>query len=355
MTGSLRHDPPLWLRHETRATERRAPLAPQDAARLVRRGFSITVEESPQRVFPIDAYAAVGCAVAGAGTWPDAPPDTVILGLKELPPLPWTLRHRHIYFGHAYKGQPHADALLRRFRVGGGTLLDLEHLTGEDGRRLLAFGHWAGFVGAALAVLHLRGRLTAPLVPTPARAIEDALREGADDEMRALVVGALGRCGQGARDALATAGVPTTAWDVEETRSVDLDAVFDHDILINAVLASGPAEPLLRRSDLARRAGRLRIVTDVTCDLGSPGNLLPVYDRLTTWDRPVRPLDEARSPIDLIAIDNLPSLVPEESSTAFSARLAPLLEELGDMAPQWRRCLAAFERAARSVQEKADV
>ncbi|MFC6880368.1 MULTISPECIES: saccharopine dehydrogenase [Actinomadura] len=348
-------NPPLWMRHEIRPTERRAPLVPLDAARLVRGGASITVEESPQRAFPIGDYAAAGCAVAGACTWPDASPDTVVLGLKELPDLPRTLRHRHIYFGHAYKGQPHAAHLLRRFRAGGGALLDLEHLTGDDGRRLVAFGHWAGYVGAALAVLHHRGRLTAPLVPTTVRAIEDALRERVDDDVRALVVGALGRCGRGAREALALAGVPTTAWDVEETDPLDRDAVLDHDILVNAVFASGPAEPLLTRAELARRTGRLRIVADVTCDSGSPADMLPVYDRPTTWEQPVGPLRDAASPIDLIAIDNLPSLVPEESSVAFSAQLAPHLATVGEMAPPWRRCLAAYERADRSVQEKDDV
>ena len=37
---------------------------------------------------------------------------------------------------------------------GGGALLDLEYLTDDHGRRLAAFGYWAGYVGAALAVLH---------------------------------------------------------------------------------------------------------------------------------------------------------------------------------------------------------
>jgi len=95
----------LWLRHEARATERRAPLVPEDAARLVRAGVAITVEESPQRVFPIDRYLRAGCATAPAGSWVEAPADAYVLGLKELPEAPRALRHRHIYFGHVYKGQ----------------------------------------------------------------------------------------------------------------------------------------------------------------------------------------------------------------------------------------------------------
>ncbi len=41
---------------------------------------------------------------------------------------------------------------LRSFARGGGTLLDLEFLQDEKGRRLAAFGYHAGFAGAALAL-----------------------------------------------------------------------------------------------------------------------------------------------------------------------------------------------------------
>jgi saccharopine dehydrogenase (NAD+, L-lysine-forming) len=37
----------------TRATERRAPVAPADARRLVQSGVVVTVEESPQRAFKL--------------------------------------------------------------------------------------------------------------------------------------------------------------------------------------------------------------------------------------------------------------------------------------------------------------
>ena len=60
-------------------------------------------------------------------------------------------------FGHAYKGQPAGQVLLRRFRDGGGTLYDLEYLTDETGRRVAAFGYWAGYAGAALSAFGLDG------------------------------------------------------------------------------------------------------------------------------------------------------------------------------------------------------
>ncbi|HET6500082.1 MAG TPA: saccharopine dehydrogenase [Amycolatopsis sp.] len=339
----------LWLRHEARETERRAAVTPADAARLVAAGNQVTVERSPQRVFPIEDYAAAGCGVAPAGSWIDAPDDTWVIGLKELPAEPAALRHRHVYFGHAYKGQPGAAALLHRFTTGGGRLLDLEYLTDEHGRRLAAFGYWAGYVGAALAILHLRGTLETPLRPLR-RADLDAALAAPGEHPRVLVVGALGRGGRGARDACAAAGIRPTAWDLAETRHLDRSALLAHHILVNTVLSSGPATPLLTEADLDDPARALRVISDVTCDVGSACNVLPVYDRVTTWAKPVRPLREGARPVDLIAIDNLPSLLPRESSESFSAELADHLLDL--TSPPWARAAGQFRAA---TEEKTHV
>ncbi|GGW94966.1 saccharopine dehydrogenase [Streptomyces lomondensis] len=336
----------LWLRHEARTTERRTPVVPDDARRLVENGVELTVEESPQRVFPIEEYQAAGCRVAPAGSWVTAPPDAVVLGLKELPGEPAELTHRHIFFGHAYKGQPGAAGLLRRFAAGGGTLFDLEYLADDTGRRLAAFGFWAGYLGAALAVLQHRGRLRAPLVPTTKDALDETLKPAADDaDFTGLVIGALGRSGRGARAAFATAGADPTCWDLAETRDLDRRALLAHDVMVNAVLATSPVPPFLREQDLDTPGRRLRTLCDVTCDVGSPLNVLPVYDDTTDWDEPVRRLRE-EPPLDLIAIDNLPSLLPLESSADFSAALLPHLLDFGVSGP-WGRCLDRFRQACR--------
>ncbi|MBW8821485.1 MAG: saccharopine dehydrogenase [Streptomyces sp.] len=339
----------LWLRHEVRSTERRTPVVPSDARRLVDSGVTLTVEESPQRIFPVEEYEAAGCAVAPAGSWASrAPQDAVVVGLKELPDEPAALPHRHVFFGHAYKGQPGAPELLRRFAAGGGALLDLEYLVDDHGRRLAAFGYWAGYLGAALAVLQHRGRLSAPLTPTSQEELAEVLRPVAgDEEFRALVIGALGRSGRGARVALQAAGVEPVCWDLEETRALDRPALLAHDLLVNCVLATTPVPPFVREADLDDPARRLRTLSDVTCDVGSPLNVLPVYDRVTEWAEPVRRLHK-EPPLDLIAIDNLPSLLPEESSVGFSGSLLPLLLEFGVGGP-WGRCLDRFRQACREL------
>jgi len=343
--------PHIWVRHEARSTERRCPVTPDSARRLVEAGARVTVEESTQRIFPLDDYVAAGAETAPTGSWVDAPEDAFVLGLKELPEEPARLRHRHIYFGHAFKGQAEAPALLQRFRAGGGTLLDLEYLVADDGRRVAAFGYWAGYLGAALGVLQSRGALPAPLTPTTREELDASLRAGAGSApSRALVTGALGRSGRGATDALAVAGVTTTRWDLDETRRLDRGALLDHDLLVHCVLTTTPSEPFVRAADVPAEGRRLSLLVDVTCDT-SHLNLLPVYQDLTSWEAPVSRLADAeggRPPLDVIAIDNLPSLLPLEASRTYAEDLFPTLLTLvteGDVSPVWARARATFEQA----------
>lgn len=142
-------------------------------------------------------------------TWStDAPKDTTIIGLKELPESDEPLPHTHIQFAHCYKRQGGWSKVLSRFARGGGTLYDLEFLTDERGRRVAAFGFHAGFAGAAAGALALaaqkEGGVLGHLDPF---ANEDAMVKtvkeklgGSGKGVKALVIGALGRCGSGAVD-----------------------------------------------------------------------------------------------------------------------------------------------------------
>ncbi|HET9501589.1 MAG TPA: hypothetical protein VFO98_15150 [Marmoricola sp.] len=335
----------LWMRSETRATEQRAPLVPRDCHTLLADGVRITVERSAQRVFGDEEYADAGCELAATGSWPDAPADVHVLGIKELPEQPAELVHPHVYFAHAFKGQEGAEEVLARFARGGGELLDIEYLT-RDGHRVVAFGRWAGYVGAALGVLALRGRLETPLAPMGRDALDAAL--AADiAPLRALVIGARGRSGGGAVEALAVAGAQITPWDKGHTQQLDRAELLDHDLLVNCVVSRGPATlPWVRREDLEVDR-RLRMVADVTCDVTSGANLVPVNTAITTWEHPVRRVADD-PPLDVIAIDNLPSLLPREASEDFSAALSVLIGELAGREGPWAAARASYERARNS-------
>lgn len=153
-------------------------------------------------------YPSVGCKLAENNSWPKAPTDIPIIGLKELPVSDEPLPHTHIQFAHCYKNQAGWSSVLARFYKGGGTLYDLEFLNDANGRRVAAFGYHAGFAGAAAGALALsaqRGGKTLGLLEPYAN--EDAMIASVKEKLggsgkgvKALVIGALGRCGRGAVD-----------------------------------------------------------------------------------------------------------------------------------------------------------
>jgi len=339
----------VWVRHEARSTERRAPVVPADVRRLVECGLRVTVEESPQRVFDLDDYVAAGAATAATGSWVDAPEYAWILGIKELPDSPDELHHRHIYFAHSFKGQDDAVRTLTRFEEGRGRLFDIEYLTDDNGRRVVAFGYWAGYVGAALGVLQLGGELETPLAPTDKETLDAQVEAAGLDpvETLAVVTGARGRSGRGAVNALGVAGLAPMRWDRSESRTRDVSRLLEHDLLVHCVLTTVPSTPFVTPDDLDRRR-RLRLLADVTCDVTSATNLLPVNTSITSWEQPVRRITGLEGGwMDVIAVDNLPSLLPREASTTFSADLTPHLLGLADHPPvgPWAAAEKAYDDA----------
>ena len=374
--------PLLWLRAEHKPREARAAVVPADAARLVAAGHEVVVEASAERAFPIEDYVAAGCGTAAEHAWREAPDEAIVIGLKELGAGLGPFRHRHVHFAHAFKGQAGWSETLRAYAAGGGRLFDLEYLVDERGRRVAAFGERAGFVGAALALLALAagrdGRVPplAALEPWPSvDALVDEVRAALAASTaagRVLVIGARGRSGRGAVELCEAAGVDVTAWDVEQTAAGGpFDAVREHDALISCVFVDSPLPPFTTLAHLAGPGRRLRVIADVGCDPSGDYNPLPLYRRVTTLDEPVRRLlgegaersadvDTAGAdgdpPLDLVAIDHLPSLLPIESSVTFSGELLPHLLTL-DRPDEgvWARAAAVFDaRLAEALDAPTD-
>ena len=344
----------LWVRAEQREHEQRVGITPDGCADLRAAGFQVTVEASPDRAILLADYVARGCATAAAGSWPAAPADAIIFGLKELPDDGIPLTHRHIMFGHAYKGQTAGQVLLARFRKGGGSLYDLEYLTDDTGRRVAAFGYWAGYAGAAVALLtwmaQMKGAIAGPVSTfTSATALKDALRSDLGKLGKtpdALIIGALGRVGTGAADLYEAVGVATTQWDMAETASGGpFPEILQHAIFLNCILAR-PGTPVFVPLSAKTAPRRLSVIGDIACDPDSEFSPIKVYDRVTTWEAPALRVHE-NPPLDVTAIDNLPSLLPRESSEDFAAQLLPHLRQLDHIdAGVWGRARAIFDSYA---------
>ncbi|MEM6374456.1 MAG: saccharopine dehydrogenase, partial [Pseudomonadota bacterium] len=159
----------------------------------------------------------------------------------------------------------------------------------------------------------------------------------------AIVIGALGRVGTGAADLCEAMGVSPIRWDMAETASGGpFPEILTHDMFFNCILAR-PGTPQFVPQSALKAQRTLSVIGDIACDPDSDYNPIPVYDAATTWDEPVIRVHD--DPVlDVMAIDNLPSLLPRESSLDFAAQLLPSLQGLDNLgAGVWGRARKDFD------------
>ncbi|MEO0812419.1 MAG: saccharopine dehydrogenase, partial [Myxococcota bacterium] len=119
------------------------------------------------------------------------------------------------------------------------------------------------------------------------------------------------------------------------------DALLDFDVFVNCVLLGAEIPPFVTEAQIASHPSRkLSVVSDVSCDPTSPWNPIPLYDAITTVEKPVT---AGRGGIDVVAIDHLPSLLPKESSEDYGEQLLPhLLSFDSDADNVWQRAEHLF-------------
>ncbi|GAA5841372.1 hypothetical protein JCM9279_000629 [Rhodotorula babjevae] len=346
----------LWLRCETKEFEHRSMLTPTTAKKLIDSGkFTVTVERDPQRIFKDSEFEEVGCELVEHNSWPSAPLSSLICGLKELPPNDTTaLPHTHIMFAHCYKQQGGWIDVITRWEAGQptGMLYDLEFLQEENGRRVAAFGYHAGFAGAAVGTLALAKQVgsdgeKARLGDTKPYPNEQALIADVKGQLaaveaklgrkpRALVIGALGRCGRGAVDFFKEAGFEDdniAKWDMAETsKGGPFQEILDADVFVNCIYLTSKIPSFIAPESIEAAGDKrnLRVVVDVSCDTTNPNNPIPIYSINTTFDKPTVDVEGLTDgpPMTVVSIDHLPTLLPREASDAFSNDLLPSLMTL---------------------------
>jgi len=356
--------PTLWLRAEHKPKEARVAITPAVAQALLAAGYKMVVESSPQRAVADQLYADAGCELVAEHSWQSAPDDAIVIGLKELAPELGPFRHRHVHFAHVYKQQAGWKTFLKQFQKGQGTLYDLEYLVDEHGRRVAAFGYWAGYVGAAVALLQWAaqqgGSTLGALSPWQSKMQLKSEMQAAIDRTgvkpSVLVIGAKGRSGSGAVEVCSDCGLDVTQWDVEQTaKGGPFDEVLQHNTMINCVFLNKPVPPFTTMEHLQSSGRALSVISDVSCDPFSDANPLPIYSDCTSMDRPAMRLIESSTkadvPLDLISIDHLPSLLPVESSEEFATALLPHLLGIDQLDKGvWHRAEAVFNEKSAEAQ-----
>ena len=79
-------------RSEDKKLEHRSALTPNTVHKLIENGFAVNVERSPVRIFDDEEFERVGATLVQTGSWPDAPANHIIIGLKELPEQDFPLK-----------------------------------------------------------------------------------------------------------------------------------------------------------------------------------------------------------------------------------------------------------------------
>jgi len=311
------------------------------------------VERSTQRCILDRDYERIGAKLKEFGSWLNAPKEAIIMGLKEIPDKPDSLSHNHIFFGHCYKGQKGAIVLLDRFKKGNGTLWDLEYLLDENNRRIAAFGNSAGRIGMAVGLIVWSNNiLNRPQQPLKIFSNYQELKEFVmsskqtiNEPPKVLIIGSKGRVGSGSLEFAESCGIKPTCWDIEQTQGKKgpFKEIMDNSIFVNTIYLSPTSSErlLFINHSLISENKNLRVIVDISCDPYNPANPIPIYNSTTNFITPTHLI--ANSPrLELVAIDHLPSLVPEESSREFANALFPHLHEFG-RSVVWQKSLSYFK------------
>ncbi|MFC1708671.1 hypothetical protein ACFL2J_01230 [Candidatus Omnitrophota bacterium] len=161
----------VGILRETKNWEWRTPLTPCDVHWLVKRGISVEVESSLNRVFSDNEYRKNGAKVLNKLRKAD-----LFIGIKE-PSFDNLYRNKiYMVFSHASKGQTNNMPLLKFCLKRKITLIDYEKIVDAHARRLVYFGRFAGICGLVDSLYYLGKKLEWQGIKNPFSKIEPAYK-----------------------------------------------------------------------------------------------------------------------------------------------------------------------------------
>ena len=357
--------------------DNRVALSPDQMAALQKRfpDHAFAVQSSGTRAFSDEEYRDAGLQVVD-----DVSDCDLLFGIKEVNLRALIPGKHYFFFGHLAKMQPANRKLLQVLMEKHITFSDYEYLVDDSGRRVCAFGWWAGCVGTYYTLLgygrrHHRYELPLPDKHFTMEKLKNALSSVPLPAVKVLVTGN-GRVSKGVQYLLEEIGAerltqeqflfdePVSrlsffvadadllvvrrdgrdfSWEdfnrnPKAYRSDFMRFATHADILISAHFWAPEAPVYLDKEDLASSDLKIRLIADITCDIqGSIQSTL----RSSTHESPFydyNPYTAAEEPafsddrnITVMAVDTCPNALPKETSTHFGETLSqyvlqPLLE-----------------------------
>lgn len=339
----------------------RVPLTPKQCSTLIQQGLDLVVQKSPNRSYSDEEYTALGIPLVD-----DVKDCSVLLGVKEVPIDQLIANKTYFFFSHTIKEQPYNRKLLQTVLQKNIRLIDYEVLTDDLGRRLIAFGFFAGMVGAYNGLLTYgtrAGDFTLKRMHL-CRDYADAKSQFGDLTLPPIkiVLTGTGRVASGAvkvlRDMRIKQVTPAeflkesfseivfTQLDCEDYaerkdgKPFQLNDFFKNpdqyksifspysqvaDLMINGIYWDNQAPAFFRKESMNSPDFSIEVIADITCDI-APESSIPSTLRATTIADPVFGYDphseqevqpyQERS-VDMMTIDNLPNEMPRDASSAF--------------------------------------
>ena len=356
--------------------DKRVPFTPLQAEEIEQRfpHVKVVCQASEYRAFKDDEYHELGIEVTT-----DIASCDILMGIKEVPVSDLIPHKTYLFFSHTIKKQPYNKKLLQEILKKKIRLIDYETLKDRLGNRLVAFGRYAGIVGAYNGLWTYGKRFGGFSIRRAfdcfdVNDLKLELRKVKLPPVKIILTGA-GRVGKGAMETLDTAGIRKVGvYDFltktfDEPVYVQLSSADYHirregghfnreefhqhperydstflsftkvaDILLAGAFWNPKAPVLFTREDMSSPDFTIKIIADITCDVGGsiPSTKKastipePLYDYDPVTDTVQAPLSNEKF-TTVMAVDNLPCELPRSASEEFGRdlidKILPLLFE----------------------------
>jgi saccharopine dehydrogenase (NAD+, L-lysine-forming) len=334
----------IYIRKEKINNDYRTPLIPRHIKILINSGFVIYIQDSIDRIYNNDQYVENGCIVTNEEWYAPIFKNAIIIGIKELKDLDKLSNHVHIYFSHTLKHQFNSEKILSRFINSNSKLYDFEYILDDNKKRVIAFGYYSGLVGGILGLKQYYNKINnieslSNLKPWSSfDQMINYVKYTLIKDVKIAVVGANGRCGNGVRYILDYLKIDYIIID----RNYDIKKLIEFDIIYNCILLDESYEKVW--FDKNTIFEKNLVISDISCDYSSKNNPIQLYNKSTNWIEPIYKYNEY---VDIIGIDNLPSLLPKESSDFFSEKLLNLLLDFNsDSNNYWKNTIKTYYEKA---------
>ncbi|MEO1261407.1 MAG: NAD(P)-dependent oxidoreductase [Bacteroidota bacterium] len=335
--------------------------------------LDIIVQPSPTRCFPDEDYLAAGIPLSDNLSGCD-----ILMGVKEVPISQLIGEKTYFFFSHTIKEQAYNQQLLWSVLEKNIRLIDYEVLTNENGQRLIAFGKFAGMVGAHNGLWTYGQRSGVYQMPRMSNLLDYEEAKSFYQTLSLppvkIVLTGTGRVANGAALVLRDMGIQQvnttdfltktvgqaifTQLDCEDYAArkdgsdFDLHDFFQHphlyksifapyakvaDIMINGIYWDNRAPAFFSLKEMAETDFSIQVIADVTCDI-APVSSIPSTIQASTIANPVFGFDPSKKieipafsklGIDMMTIDNLPNELPRDASKAFGEQfMTHILPEL---------------------------